>query len=117
VLWEWVQAHSSAISLGDIAPIWKSSCVLPPGIPVREHQPKHGSYIAVPWPDGSANERADVRPTSPTKPGTIRFTPEHGSWLNQAEIEIGLFSRQCLGNGEYRIWRPSAGRVGHGTVQ
>ena len=21
----------------------------------------------------------------------------HGSWLNQAEIEIGLFSRQCLG--------------------
>jgi hypothetical protein len=27
-----------------------------------------------------------------------RFTsPKHGSWLNQAEIEIGLFSRQCLG--------------------
>ena len=24
-------------------------------------------------------------------------TPKHGSWLNQAEIEIGLFSRQCLG--------------------
>jgi hypothetical protein len=21
----------------------------------------------------------------------------HGSWLNQAEIEIGIFSRQCLG--------------------
>jgi len=28
---------------------------------------------------------------------TIHFTPKHGSWLNQAEIEIGLFSRQCLG--------------------
>lgn len=28
---------------------------------------------------------------------TIHFTPAHGSWLNQAEIEIGLFSRQCLG--------------------
>jgi len=22
---------------------------------------------------------------------------QHGSWLNQAEIEIGIFSRQCLG--------------------
>jgi hypothetical protein len=28
---------------------------------------------------------------------TIHFTPTHGSWLNQAEIEIGLFARQCLG--------------------
>jgi hypothetical protein len=28
---------------------------------------------------------------------TIHFTPTHGSWLNQAEIEIGLFGRQCLG--------------------
>jgi hypothetical protein len=27
---------------------------------------------------------------------TVHFTPTHGSWLNQAEIEIGLFSRQCL---------------------
>ncbi|MFZ0632592.1 MAG: IS630 family transposase [Acidobacteriaceae bacterium] len=28
---------------------------------------------------------------------TPHYTPKHGSWLNQAEIEIGLFSRQCLG--------------------
>ena len=28
---------------------------------------------------------------------TIHNAPKHGSWLNQAEIEIGLFSRQCLG--------------------
>ena len=28
---------------------------------------------------------------------TVHYTPSHGSWLNQAEIEIGLFSRQCLG--------------------
>ena len=28
---------------------------------------------------------------------TVHHTPRHGSWLNQAEIEIGLFSRQCLG--------------------
>jgi hypothetical protein len=28
---------------------------------------------------------------------TVHYTPTHGSWLNQAEIEIGSFSRQCLG--------------------
>jgi hypothetical protein len=28
---------------------------------------------------------------------TVHYTPTHGSWLNQAEIEIGLLSRQCLG--------------------
>jgi DDE superfamily endonuclease len=28
---------------------------------------------------------------------TVHHTPTHGSWLNQAEIEIGIFSRQCLG--------------------
>lgn len=28
---------------------------------------------------------------------TVHYTPKHGSWLNQAEIEIGMFARQCLG--------------------
>ncbi len=28
---------------------------------------------------------------------TLHYTPKHGSWLNQAEIAISLFSRQCLG--------------------
>jgi DDE superfamily endonuclease len=28
---------------------------------------------------------------------TLHYTPVHGSWLNQAEIEIGIFWRQCLG--------------------
>jgi hypothetical protein len=28
---------------------------------------------------------------------SVHYTPPHGSWLNQAEIEISLFSRQCLG--------------------
>lgn len=28
---------------------------------------------------------------------SVHYTPTHGSWLNQAEIEISLFSRQCLG--------------------
>jgi len=28
---------------------------------------------------------------------TVHYTPKHGSWLNQAEIEISLYSRRCLG--------------------
>ena len=27
----------------------------------------------------------------------VHYTPKHGSWLNQAEIELSLMSRQCLG--------------------
>jgi len=27
---------------------------------------------------------------------TVHYTPKHGSWLNQAEIEISLLERQCL---------------------
>jgi DDE superfamily endonuclease len=29
---------------------------------------------------------------------TIHHTPKHASWLNQAEIEISVFARQCLGS-------------------
>ena len=29
---------------------------------------------------------------------TVHYTPTHGSWLNQAEIEIGMFTWQCLGH-------------------
>lgn len=28
----------------------------------------------------------------------VHYTPKHGSWLDQAEIAIGMYSRQCLGN-------------------
>ena len=28
----------------------------------------------------------------------VYYTPKHGSWLNQAEIEMGMLSRQCLGH-------------------
>ncbi len=28
---------------------------------------------------------------------TVHYTPKHGSWLNQAEIELSLVARQCLG--------------------
>jgi hypothetical protein len=27
----------------------------------------------------------------------IHYTPKHGSWLNMAELEIGVMSRQCFG--------------------
>ena len=33
---------------------------------------------------------------------TVHHTPTHGSWLNPAEIEMGIFSRQCLGNRRIR---------------
>jgi hypothetical protein len=26
----------------------------------------------------------------------IHYTPKHGSWLNMAETELGILSRQCL---------------------
>ncbi len=26
----------------------------------------------------------------------IHYTPKHGSWLNVAEIELSVFTRQCL---------------------
>ena len=26
----------------------------------------------------------------------VHYTPKHGSWLNMAEIEIGVMARQCL---------------------
>lgn len=28
---------------------------------------------------------------------TVHYTPTHGSCLNQAEIELSLITRQCLG--------------------
>ena len=28
---------------------------------------------------------------------TVHHTPKHASWLNPAEIEVGLWSRECLG--------------------
>jgi len=53
---------------------------------------------------------------------TVHYTPIHGSWLNQAEIEISLFSRQCLGSRripdlgtlrrEARAWSRRVNRAG-----
>jgi DDE superfamily endonuclease len=44
---------------------------------------------------------------------TVHYTPKHGSWLNQAEIEISLFSRQCLGKRRIpSLGAPPAGESG-----
>jgi hypothetical protein len=52
---------------------------------------------------------------------TVHYTPTHGSWLNQAEIEIGMLARQCLGSRripdlstlqrETRAWNRRANRA------
>jgi len=42
---------------------------------------------------------------------SVHYTPIHGSWLNQAELEVGLFSKQCLGKrriGDIRTLRAEA---------
>jgi hypothetical protein len=53
---------------------------------------------------------------------TIHYTPKHGSWLNQAEIEIGILTRQCLGKRripnlktlrkQVRAWNRAINRAG-----
>jgi len=46
---------------------------------------------------------------------TVHYTPKHGSWLNQAEIEISLFSRQCLGRQKSHRSDNCKCKHGHGT--
>jgi hypothetical protein len=51
---------------------------------------------------------------------TVHFTPKHGSWLNAAEMEVSLLSRECLGprrlssleqvTSEIRAWSREADR-------
>ena len=43
----------------------------------------------------------------------VHYTPKHGSWLDMAEIEIGVMARQCLNR---RIPDQSALRPGGGSV-
>ena len=52
---------------------------------------------------------------------TVHYTPVHGSWLNQAEIEISVMAGQCLGKrrmgsmeklrSEVRAWNRRANRA------
>jgi hypothetical protein len=39
---------------------------------------------------------------------TVHYTPKHASWLNPAEMEVSLISRECLGTrriGDFRLLR------------
>jgi hypothetical protein len=57
---------------------------------------------------------------------TVHYTPKHGSWLNQAAIEVSLLSRQCLGQrripdlttlgSEVRAWKRRVNRD-HTTIE
>ena len=81
-------------------------------------EPKAGRHLLKPTPRRSAAEFADYlvldnlnthgRKALTQRYGeklggllwdrfTIHYTPKHGSWLNQAEIEVSMLSRQCLG--------------------
>lgn len=51
----------------------------------------------------------------------IHYTPKHGSWLNMAECELSILSRQCLGrriatqdelNREVQAWSNGRNRAG-----
>src|SRR5450631_2575908 len=51
----------------------------------------------------------------------IHYTPKHGSWLNPAEIEVSLWSRECMGRDRIatlcelkqrtRVWNRTADRT------
>ena len=52
--------------------------------------------------ESARRERADPRPRRQAGVGlwarfTPHYTPKHGSWLNPAEIEASLWSRECHG--------------------
>jgi transposase len=34
---------------------------------------------------------------------TVHYTPKHGSWLKQAEIEISLFTRQAWASAAFQL--------------
>jgi hypothetical protein len=48
---------------------------------------------------------------------TVHYTPTHGSWLNQAEIEIGILSPgNVSASEEFPIWKRCERRSGPGIV-
>src|SRR5215470_2543328 len=65
-------------------------------------EPQAGKHFTFATPDRSAAEFAPVACGQTAghwmwNRFTVHYTPTHGSWLNQAEIEISMFARQCLG--------------------
>ncbi len=63
-------------------------------------EPKAGRHFTFPTPVRSAFEFAQVAchlAMQYPEADTIHLVMEPQSWLNQAEIEISIFARQCLG--------------------
>ena len=46
----------------------------------------------------------------------VHYTPMHGSWLNQAEVEVSLVSRQCLGHQRVPTVEALRARTGLGHI-
>jgi hypothetical protein len=70
---------------------------------VDEHYPK-AARIAVVLDNLSTHSPAALYQTFPptearrlVKRLEFHYTPKHGSWLNMAELEFAVLSRQCLG--------------------
>src|SRR5262245_52059671 len=65
----------------------------------------HRLYLDTEWADMKASDsenrdRCRIRCASGHRLWrrfTVHYTPKHGSWLNPAELEASLSSRQCLG--------------------
>jgi hypothetical protein len=47
---------------------------------------------------------------------TVHYTPKHGSWLNQAEMEVSMFSASASANDGSKISPPCENRLAHGTA-
>jgi hypothetical protein len=105
--------------VGRRAALWNRQCVLPGSRPkagrhftkvtARRSAPEFAAArysqadtIHLVMDNLSSHTRKSVMERFGEKAGwlwnrfTVHYTPKHGSWLNQAEIAIGQFSRQCL---------------------
>ena len=76
------------------------------------HRPYDPAHPVVCMDEASKQLIAEVRQPLPAQPGRtaplirparglasrleIHHTPKHGSWLNMAETELSILSRQCL---------------------
>jgi len=61
-------------------------------------------------------ERSETPPDLVVGPIHDPLHPKHGSWLNQAEMEVSMFSRQCLGKRRIEDIAACENRLAHGTA-
>jgi hypothetical protein len=81
-----------------------SNCSVRRGRPCRRPRPtRHEgttNTTAVVWPIDTPAARFEAFPPAEAKRLSDRlelhYPPKHGSWLNSAQIELSVLSRQCL---------------------